>query len=217
MRPRLKNKHRILEEFVAATGHHEKSAIRVLNTPPEPKRQQTRRRSTLYDEAARGALSVLWEASGRVCGKRLKAPLPILLPALERNGHLKLKMETRGKIVSKRRDDRSLAPDAEARNAHEKATKDRARAAAAHRMPQGGGISQCQRHATLRGAVRPILRSIDPQAVQSACPTRLSLAPGGSRTRRRHRAQNVSSVQRQTARPTSRCLQGSLGRNGSMP
>ena len=95
-----KDKRRILEEFVAATGYHEKSAIRVLNTLLEPKRRQTRQRPTLYDEAARGALIVLWEASDRVCGKRLKALLPILLPALERNGHLKLEMEIRGKILS---------------------------------------------------------------------------------------------------------------------
>jgi hypothetical protein len=95
-----KDKRRILEEFVAATGYHEKSAIRVLNTPPEPKRRQTRQRLSIYDEAARGALIVLWEASDRVCGKRLKALLPILLPALERNGHLKLEMEIRGKILS---------------------------------------------------------------------------------------------------------------------
>ena len=78
------DKRRILEEFVAATGYHEKSAIRVLNTPLKPKRRQTRQRASLYDEAARGALIVLWEASDRVCGKRLKALLPILLPALER-------------------------------------------------------------------------------------------------------------------------------------
>jgi transposase InsO family protein len=45
-------------------------------------------------------LIVLREASDRVCGKRLKALLPILLPALERNGHLKLEMEIRGKILS---------------------------------------------------------------------------------------------------------------------
>jgi hypothetical protein len=88
-----KDKRRILDEFVAATGYHEKSAIRVLNTPPEPKRRQTRQRPLLYDEAALGALIVLWEASDRVCGKRLKALLPILLPALERNGHLKLEMD----------------------------------------------------------------------------------------------------------------------------
>ncbi len=95
-----KDKRRILDEFVAATGYHEKSAIRVLNNPPEPKHRQTRERLSIYDEAARGALIVLWEASDRVCGKRLKALLPILLPALERNGHLKLQTEIRCKILS---------------------------------------------------------------------------------------------------------------------
>ena len=95
-----KDKSRTLEEFIAATGYHEKSAIRVLNASPEPKRRQTRRRLSLYDEAARGALIVLWEASDRVCGKRLKALLPILLPALERNGHLKLEVDIRCKVLS---------------------------------------------------------------------------------------------------------------------
>jgi hypothetical protein len=95
-----KDKRRILEEFIAATGYHEKSAIRVLNRRPETKSRQTRRRPSLYDEASRGALIVLWEASDRVCGKRLKALLPILLPALERNGHLKLEEEIRDKILS---------------------------------------------------------------------------------------------------------------------
>lgn len=95
-----KDKSRTLEEFIAATGYHEKSAIRVLNASPEPKRRQTRRHLSLYDEAARGALIVLWEASDRVCGKRLKALLPILLPALERNGHLKLEVEIRCKVLS---------------------------------------------------------------------------------------------------------------------
>lgn len=95
-----KDKRRILDEFIAATGYHEKSAIRVLNRPPALKSRQTRQRPSLYDEAARGALIVLWEASDRVCGKRLKALLPILLPALERNGHLKLEAEIGHKILS---------------------------------------------------------------------------------------------------------------------
>lgn len=95
-----KEKGRILEEFIAATGYHEKSAIRVLNTTPAPKRHHTRRRPSLYDEAVRGALIVLWEASDRVCGKRLKALPPILLPALERNGHLSLDQDLRQKILS---------------------------------------------------------------------------------------------------------------------
>ncbi len=33
-----KDKRRILEEFIAATGYHEKSAIRVLNSAPAWKR-----------------------------------------------------------------------------------------------------------------------------------------------------------------------------------
>src|SRR5688500_14484171 len=94
------DKHRILEEFIAATGYHQKSAIRALNQSPVPKRRQTRQRTSLYDEAVRAALIVLWEASDRVCGKRLKALLPILLPALERNGHLKLDEQLRSKILS---------------------------------------------------------------------------------------------------------------------
>ncbi|MER8887603.1 transposase family protein [Mesorhizobium sp. M0816] len=95
-----KDKRRILEEFIAATGYHEKSAIRVLNSSSKPKRRQSRQPPSIYDEAARGALIVLWEASDRVCGKRLKALLPILLPALERNGHLKFDEEIRHKVLS---------------------------------------------------------------------------------------------------------------------
>jgi hypothetical protein len=95
-----KYKRQILEEFIAATGYHDKSAIRALNSPSNPKSRQIRRRPSLYDEDARGALIVLWEASDRICGKRLKALLPILLPALERNGHLKLEEEIRHKILS---------------------------------------------------------------------------------------------------------------------
>jgi hypothetical protein len=95
-----KEKGKILDQFIAATGYHEKSAIRILNSAPASKRSQSRQRASLYDEAVRAALIVLWEASDRVCGKRLKALLPILLPALERNGHLKLDAQIRPKILS---------------------------------------------------------------------------------------------------------------------
>jgi hypothetical protein len=93
-------KRKILDEFIAVTGYHEKSAIRALNAEPIAKRRQTRIRASLYDEAARAALIVLWEASDRVCGKRLRALLPILLPALERNGHLHLGEPMRQKILA---------------------------------------------------------------------------------------------------------------------
>ena len=93
-------KRKILDEFIVVTGYHEKSAIRALNAEPTTHKRQTRRRPSLYDEAARAALIVLWEASDRVCGKRLRALLPILLPALERNGHLHLTEEMREKILA---------------------------------------------------------------------------------------------------------------------
>jgi hypothetical protein len=35
-------------------------------------------------------MTTLWEASDRVCGKRLKVMIPILLPALEQHGRLQL-------------------------------------------------------------------------------------------------------------------------------
>jgi hypothetical protein len=36
------------------------------------------------------ALIVLWEAADRICGKRLKALLRILVESMERHGHLNL-------------------------------------------------------------------------------------------------------------------------------
>ena len=73
-------KRKILDEFIAVTGYHEKSAIRALNAEPTTKGRQTRNRPSLYDEAARAALIVLWEASDRVCGKRLKAMATARMP-----------------------------------------------------------------------------------------------------------------------------------------
>jgi hypothetical protein len=48
----------------------------------------------------RDALVVLWEASDRVCGKRLVAMIPALLLALERHGRLRPTSEERGLLLS---------------------------------------------------------------------------------------------------------------------
>ena len=42
----------------------------------------------------------LWEASDRICGKRLKVMIPVLLPALERHGRLTLDKADRASILS---------------------------------------------------------------------------------------------------------------------
>lgn len=92
-------KARILDEFVALSGYHRKHAIRVLtggqDAPPRPPRT----RPCLYDEAVRQAVVVLWEASDRVCGKRLKPLLPLLVASLERHGHLHLDAVVREKLL----------------------------------------------------------------------------------------------------------------------
>jgi hypothetical protein len=74
---------RILDEFVALTGYHRKHAIRLLREEPGAAKG-TRERNRLYDEAVRQALTVLWEAADQVCGKRLKALIPKLVPAFSR-------------------------------------------------------------------------------------------------------------------------------------
>lgn len=89
----------ILDEFVAVTGYHRKHAIRVLNSVAVAA-DARRPRLPVYDEAVRLALIPLWEASDRVCGKRLKPLLPVLVPSLERHGHLKLDDAVRAKLLA---------------------------------------------------------------------------------------------------------------------
>jgi hypothetical protein len=91
----------MLNEFTALSGYHRKYAIRVLNGTEEPREPANLpARPRLYDEATRQALIVLWEASDRVCGKRLKPLLTVLLPAMERHGHLHLDPTIRCKMLA---------------------------------------------------------------------------------------------------------------------
>ena len=95
----LADKGRILDEFIALTGYHRKHAIRVLgSSTAKPALRSSR--SRLYDEAVREALVLLWEASDRICGKRLKPLLPILLPALEKHGHMSLDGGVRERLLA---------------------------------------------------------------------------------------------------------------------
>ncbi|MFZ2651524.1 MAG: transposase family protein [Burkholderiaceae bacterium] len=91
------DKVKILDEFVALTGYHRKHAIRILRE--EVTSKETRARDRLYDEAVRQALTVLWEAADRVCGKRLKALIPMLVDAMERHGHLDLDPVIKTKVL----------------------------------------------------------------------------------------------------------------------
>jgi len=105
-------KKRILEEFVAVTGYHRKHAIRLLNNAGARQCSRKPSKARIYDDAVKETVVVLWEASDRICGKRLKPMLPVLVSALERHGHLRLDEEVRSKVlsVSAATIDRILAP-----------------------------------------------------------------------------------------------------------
>lgn len=110
-------KRRILDEFVALTGYHRKHAIRLLNGGSQRATRSSKgTRARVYDEAVGEALVVLWEASDRICGKRLKPLLALLVGALERHGHLQLDETVRTRLlaISASTIDRLLAPAREA-------------------------------------------------------------------------------------------------------
>jgi hypothetical protein len=108
----------LVDELVVITGYHRKSVLRALNRRPisadgdgisaEPHRHHRCR----YGPEVMEALVPLWEASDRLCGKRLQALLPLLLESLERHGHLVLDLEMREKLltISSATIDRLLAP-----------------------------------------------------------------------------------------------------------
>ena len=90
----------ILDEFVAVSGLHRKHAMRLLRAGKPNQRSGPRPGRRLYDEAVRAALIVIWEASDRVCGKRLRALVPILAEAMELHGHLQLTPEVRTGLLT---------------------------------------------------------------------------------------------------------------------
>ena len=97
-----KDKGRILDEFIAVTGHHRKHGIRLLGQSGDDGEQQSaaKKGRRIYDEAVRQAVIVVWEAADRICGKRLKAALPHLVESMERHGHLDLDPGVRQRLLA---------------------------------------------------------------------------------------------------------------------
>lgn len=90
-------KGQILDEFVKVTGYHRKAAIRLLTAPAHPAIGQRGRpaqyRSTLP------YLKSIWEASDRLCSKRLQPFLPELITVLRRNNELHLDADTEARLL----------------------------------------------------------------------------------------------------------------------
>ena len=90
----------MLDEFVAMTGCHREHALRLLGQGENGSTGAVPRGRRIYDEAVREALTVVWEASDRMCGKRLKAALPSMVESLERHGHLNLDPYVRQRLFA---------------------------------------------------------------------------------------------------------------------
>ena len=91
---------RILDEFTAITGFHRKHAMRLLRAGQPKRRSGPRPGRRVYEDATREALIVIWEASDRICGKRLRPLVPVLVEAMERHGHLRLAPEVRISLLA---------------------------------------------------------------------------------------------------------------------
>jgi hypothetical protein len=92
----------ILDEFVALTSYHRKSAIRLLAWPKAQERAtgsgRRRGRPRLYDPAVVSSLRVLWESVDGICSRRLQPFLPKLIMALRYHGELVLEPEVEAKL-----------------------------------------------------------------------------------------------------------------------
>lgn len=107
------DKHRILDEFVAATGSHRKYAIALLRHPPPPRRRPIiRPRAKRSTPVIQRLLVRLWEITGRMCSKRLIPALPALIDSLERHDELMRDAPTRDLLcaLGAATADRLLAP-----------------------------------------------------------------------------------------------------------
>jgi hypothetical protein len=106
------DKTRILDEFVATTGHHRKHAIRLLRTARPEHRREKRGRKRIYTGNVVSALTQIWRICGCICGKRLQPFMPEIVAVLERHGELQLDPDSKRLLLqmSASTIDRRLAP-----------------------------------------------------------------------------------------------------------
>ena len=118
---RRKEKGRLLDDFTRVTGYHRKSAVRLLSgrskaaspsRSPMGRTGKRRGRPPEYGIEVKEALRVAWEATDRLCGKRLGPFLPELIGRLLEHGELKVSQEVAEQLcrLSASTIDRHLRP-----------------------------------------------------------------------------------------------------------
>jgi len=107
-----KEKGLILDEFVQVSGYHRKAAIRLLRRSRQPGGRKRQGRRRCYGGEVVNALRRMWEASDRLCSKRLKPFLGELAGVMRQQGelHLSTAVETQLCQMSPATIDRLLRP-----------------------------------------------------------------------------------------------------------
>jgi hypothetical protein len=105
-------KSKMLDEFTKVTGLHRKAAIRLLNRVSRPNTGRRCGRKRRYGSEVAEALKAVWEASDRLCSKRLKPFLPEMVKVLRRHGEQRIdaSIETQLCRMSPSTIDRLLRP-----------------------------------------------------------------------------------------------------------
>ena len=94
-----KQKGQILDEFTKATGLHRKASIRLLNRRLVSKKKRSGR-PVRYGIEVVQALRAVWEASDRLCSKRLHPFLPEFIGVLRRCGESNIGTEIEKALCS---------------------------------------------------------------------------------------------------------------------
>lgn len=110
-RANRKSKSQILNEFCATSGLHRKHVIRLLTRTPLGWREKPAGRKKQYVlKELITPLRVIWLATDQMCGKRLKAAIPLWLPYYEKSTSLDANIRQQLLTVSARTIDRLLKP-----------------------------------------------------------------------------------------------------------
>ena len=105
-------KGKMLDEFTQVTGLHRKAIIRLLHRLSQPGAGKRRGRPRKYGAGASEALRVIWEASDRLCSKRLQPFLPEMVKVLRHHGEQRIDATTEAQLcrMSPSTIDRLLRP-----------------------------------------------------------------------------------------------------------
>ncbi len=107
-----KEKGKILDEFTKVTGFHRKAVIKLLHRLRQPGAGKRRGRLRKYGTGVAEALRMVWEASDRLCSKRLQPFLPEMVRVLRQHGEQQFDAATEGQLyrMSPATIDRLLRP-----------------------------------------------------------------------------------------------------------